>query len=179
MLCPTASTTPPAFLPHRGLPCSISPRPGHSPSLSRTPAPNCSWRRDSPSRAPTNKPHHGLSHPECPPCQRHPQHIRGSSSIAARWHWLGCPHMCHRGTWGGHGTQVVNKGLFSLGGRAWLGRAGGQVGVWRKTHECKGFSSDIWWLFDPREGQLSGPGGWRKARGWDLGTAVSLGGGQT
>lgn len=23
------------------------------------------------------------------------------------------------------------------------------MGSWRKTHECKGFSSDIWCLFDP------------------------------
>lgn len=30
----------------------------------------------------------------------------------------------------------------------------------------------------PREGQLSGPEGWRKARGWDLGTVASLNMGQ-
>lgn len=26
------------------------------------------------------------------------------------------------------------------------------MGVWRKTHECEGFSHDIWWLFDPPRG---------------------------
>lgn len=26
------------------------------------------------------------------------------------------------------------------------------MGVWRKTHKCEGFSSDMWWLFDPPRG---------------------------
>lgn len=54
------------------------------------------------------------------------------------------------------------------------------MGAWRKTHECEGFSSDIWCLFDPpppQEGQLSGPGGWRRARGRVLGTAAGQQGG--
>lgn len=39
------------------------------------------------------------------------------------------------------------------------------MGVWRKTHECEGFSSDIWWLFDPLRGTAVWAGGMAQGPG--------------
>lgn len=52
------------------------------------------------------------------------------------------------------------------------------MGVWRKPHECEGFSRDIWWPPDPPAGTAVWGRGWRTARGQALGTAASLGRGQ-
>lgn len=53
------------------------------------------------------------------------------------------------------GLGLSTRGCFPRSGTVWWERAAGQVGVWKKTHECEGFSSDMWRLFDPETGQLS------------------------
>lgn len=82
------------------------------------------------------------------------------------WQW--CPqllHPLHDGTgWavparvtggGAGGTWVVNKGLFSPEWDTVTGASCRTGGCSEEDHECEGFSSDMWWLFDPKRGQLS------------------------
>lgn len=43
------------------------------------------------------------------------------------------------------------------------------MGVWRKPHECEGFSRDIWWPPDPPAGTAVWGRGWRTATGTGAG----------
>lgn len=88
-----------------------------------------------------------------PPGQGHPRllhPLQGGTGQAV-------PTCVTRGGAGG-GLGCQQGVFFPWSGTLCQEQAAGQVGVQRKTHECEGFSSDMWRLFDPKRGQLSRQG---------------------